>query len=52
MNNKFSLYWYCSLAETLDPTYNIYINKQGFPTKTLVYFLITMIPIHSIILHM
>ena len=35
MNNKFSLYWYRSLAETLDTTY---INKQGFPTKTLVYF--------------
>ena len=35
MNNKFSLYWYLSLAETLDTTY---INIQGFPTKTLVYF--------------
>ena len=35
MNNRFSLYWYRSLAETLDTTY---INIQGFPTKTLVYF--------------
>ncbi len=35
MNNKFSLYWYRSLAETLDTTY---INKQGFPTKRLFIF--------------
>ena len=35
MNNKCSLYWYGSLADTLDTTY---INKLGFPTQMLAYF--------------
>ena len=32
MNNNFTLYWYRSLADTLDTTY---INRLGLPAKTL-----------------
>ena len=35
MNNKFSLHWYRSLAETLDTTY---INKKDFLLKRLFIF--------------
>ena len=44
---NFSLYWYRSLADTLNTTY---INKLGFPTKN--YFLIPMLPDQSMILRM
>ena len=45
--DKCGIYWYSSLADTLDTTY---INKLGFLLKSLLIFLITMLPDQSIIL--